>query len=66
MAPDPALGLFSPATAAWFDAAFDGPTAAQAGAWAVRVHDVPSTRDALAVWEMTRRHARGSAPEGTR
>ncbi|USQ82258.1 dihydropteroate synthase [Ornithinimicrobium faecis] len=25
--------------------------AAQAGAWAVRVHDVPSTRDALAVWE---------------
>ena len=33
MAPDPALGLFSPATAAWFDAAFDGPTAAQAGAW---------------------------------
>lgn len=36
--------------------------AAQAGAWAVRVHDVPSTRDALAVWEMTRRHARGSAP----
>lgn len=25
--------------------------AAQAGAWAVRVHDVPSTRDTLAVWE---------------
>ena len=25
--------------------------AAQAGAWAVRVHDVPSTRDALAVWK---------------
>ena len=24
--------------------------AAQAGAWAVRVHDVPGTRDALAVW----------------
>lgn len=28
--------------------------AAQAGAWAVRVHDVPSTRDALAVWEHVR------------
>lgn len=28
---------------------------AQAGCWAVRVHDVPSTRDALAVWEMVRR-----------
>lgn len=25
--------------------------AAQRGAWAVRVHDVPSTRDALAVWQ---------------
>ncbi len=25
--------------------------AAQAGAWAVRVHDIPSTRDALAVWQ---------------
>ena len=33
--------------------------AAQAGAWAVRVHDVPSTRDALAVWEHVR--AAGSA-----
>lgn len=29
--------------------------AAQAGCWAVRVHDVPSTRDALAVWEEVRR-----------
>lgn len=29
--------------------------AAQAGAWAVRVHDVPTTRDALGVWEMVRR-----------
>ncbi len=28
--------------------------AAQAGAWAVRVHDVPSTRDALAVWKRVR------------
>lgn len=28
--------------------------AAQAGAWAVRVHDVPSTRDALAVWAHVR------------
>jgi len=28
--------------------------AAQAGAWAVRVHDVPSTRDALAVWDLVR------------
>ncbi|MFK5688657.1 dihydropteroate synthase [Ornithinimicrobium sp. LYQ92] len=27
--------------------------AAQAGAWAVRVHEVPPTRDALAVWRMT-------------
>ena len=27
---------------------------AQAGAWAVRVHDVPSTRDALAVWHRVR------------
>lgn len=26
--------------------------AAQAGCWAVRVHDVPATRDALAVWGM--------------
>lgn len=30
--------------------------AAQAGCWAVRVHDVPTTRDALAVWELTERH----------
>jgi dihydropteroate synthase len=30
--------------------------AAQAGCWAVRVHDVPSTRDALGVWEMRERH----------
>lgn len=29
--------------------------AAQAGSWAVRVHDVPTSRDALAVWEMTER-----------
>ena len=29
--------------------------AAQAGAWAVRVHDVPTTRDALGVWEMVQR-----------
>lgn len=29
--------------------------AAQAGAWAVRVHDVPTTRDALAVWELVQR-----------
>lgn len=29
--------------------------AAQAGAWAVRVHDVAATRDALAVWEMVQR-----------
>ncbi|CAN5388793.1 dihydropteroate synthase [soil metagenome] len=29
--------------------------AAQAGAWAVRVHDVPSTVAALGVWEMVRR-----------
>lgn len=29
--------------------------AAQAGAWAVRVHDVAFTRDALAVWQMTQR-----------
>ncbi len=28
--------------------------AAQAGAWAVRVHDIPSSRDALAVWERVR------------
>lgn len=34
--------------------------AAQAGCWAVRVHDVASTRDALAVWEMTQRHRRGA------
>ncbi|WP_151525774.1 dihydropteroate synthase [Serinicoccus kebangsaanensis] len=27
--------------------------AAQAGAWAVRVHEVPPTRDALAVWQLT-------------
>ncbi len=30
--------------------------AARAGCWAVRVHDVASTRDALAVHEMTERH----------
>ncbi|MDH6136113.1 ATP-dependent Lhr-like helicase [Kitasatospora sp. MAA4] len=30
---DPLAG-FAPATRAWFDAAFDGPTTAQAGAWA--------------------------------
>ena len=33
--------------------------AAQAGAVAVRVHEVGPTRDALAVWEMTRRAAGG-------
>ena len=33
MGRDPSLKLFSPATATWFDAAFDGPTAAQRGAW---------------------------------
>ena len=33
MGPDSVLKLFSPATAQWFDAAFDGPTAAQRGAW---------------------------------
>ncbi|WP_134774699.1 dihydropteroate synthase [Ornithinimicrobium flavum] len=32
--------------------------AAQAGCWAVRVHDVAATRDALGVEEMRRRHAR--------
>lgn len=32
--------------------------AAQAGAWAVRVHDVASTRDALLVWEQVRRAGR--------
>lgn len=31
--PDPLAG-FAPATRAWFEAAFDGPTSAQAGAWA--------------------------------
>ncbi|MFI9274807.1 ATP-dependent helicase [Kitasatospora sp. NPDC052896] len=31
--PDPLAG-FAPATRAWFEAAFDGPTPAQAGAWA--------------------------------
>ena len=33
--------------------------AAQSGAWAVRVHEVPPTRDALAVWQMTE-EARGA------
>jgi dihydropteroate synthase len=32
--------------------------AAQAGAWAVRVHDVAATRDALAVWRLERRERR--------
>ena len=32
--------------------------AAQVGCWAVRVHDVAATRDALGVEEMRRRHAR--------
>lgn len=32
--------------------------AAQAGAWAVRVHEVAPTRDALAVWELTQGAAR--------
>ncbi|ANS78861.1 Dihydropteroate synthase [Serinicoccus hydrothermalis] len=32
--------------------------AAQAGAWAVRVHEVPPTRDALAVWQLTQGAAR--------
>ncbi|QFG70084.1 dihydropteroate synthase [Ornithinimicrobium pratense] len=35
--------------------------ATQAGCWAVRVHDVSASRDALAVWEMTQRH-RTAAP----
>ncbi|MCC9309182.1 ATP-dependent helicase [Kitasatospora sp. RB6PN24] len=33
LSPDPLAG-FAPATRAWFEAAFDRPTAAQAGAWA--------------------------------
>ncbi|HEX6074858.1 MAG TPA: ATP-dependent helicase [Micromonosporaceae bacterium] len=46
---DPLAG-FSPATRAWFEAAFDAPTSAQAGAWqAVR----------------TRRHALTVAPTGS-
>lgn len=32
--------------------------AAQAGAWAVRVHDVPSSRDAVLVWEQVQRARR--------
>jgi len=45
-----------PAPAAERDAATAATSllAAQAGAWAVRVHDVPSTRDALAVWKRVR------------
>ncbi|MCX4746520.1 ATP-dependent helicase [Kitasatospora sp. NBC_01287] len=36
--PDPLAG-FAPATRAWFESAFDGPTSAQAGAWAaIREH----------------------------
>ncbi len=40
--------------------------AAQAGCWAVRVHDVPASRDALAVWEMTQRHRAATTPGGGR
>jgi dihydropteroate synthase len=36
--------------------------AAQAGCWAVRVHDVLPTRDALGVWEMRQRHDGDRAP----
>ena len=47
-----------PREAAYRDAATAATSllAAQAGCWAVRVHDVASTRDALAVHEMTERH----------
>ncbi|MEK9665237.1 MAG: DEAD/DEAH box helicase, partial [Candidatus Nanopelagicales bacterium] len=36
---------FSPSTAAWFAAAFEGPTAAQEGAWAA----IGEGRDALVI-----------------
>lgn len=39
--------------------------AAQAGCWAVRVHDVPATRDALGVWAMTERHRRSRSGPAT-
>src|SRR5256886_9177313 len=45
MAPDQALARFSPVTRAWFEAAFAGPTTAQAGAWDA----ISSGRDALVV-----------------
>ena len=34
-----------------FPTAITSALAAQAGAWGVRVHDVPSTRTALDVWQ---------------
>lgn len=36
--------------------------AAQKGAWAVRVHNVQASRDALAVWETARHFERNTAP----
>jgi dihydropteroate synthase len=51
---DEAAGLSAPADRDVATAA-TSLLAAQAGAWAVRVHDVPTTRDALAVWEMVQR-----------
>lgn len=36
--------------------------AAQKGAWAVRVHNVQASRDALAVWETARQFERNTAP----
>ena len=39
--------------------------AAEAGAWAVRVHDVAASRDALAIWERSAAPARHVADEGT-
>jgi ATP-dependent Lhr-like helicase len=43
--PDDVLGLFGPATRAWFTGAFEGPTAAQAGAWSA----IAAGRHALVV-----------------
>ncbi|USQ76720.1 dihydropteroate synthase [Ornithinimicrobium cryptoxanthini] len=50
--PTPSGALSPPTPPAERDAATAATSllAAQAGAWAVRVHDVPGTRDALAVW----------------
>ena len=36
--------------------------AAQKGAWAVRVHNVQASRDALAVWETARQFEHSTAP----